>query len=53
MTVLLTDGTVGKVEGEAEVGVLVVVTLPDENGTPDRSGRNSGGNFGVIGRDRS
>jgi hypothetical protein len=33
MNVLLTDGTVGKVE-MAEVGDTVTVTLHDENGMP-------------------
>jgi hypothetical protein len=32
MNVLLTDGTIGEVEGEVEVGDIVEVKLGDENG---------------------
>ena len=32
--VLLTDGTVGQVEVEVEVGSIVIVALHDENGLP-------------------
>lgn len=39
MIVLLTDGTVGRVEGPASVGDSVTVHLHDENGNPiERTG---------------